>query len=393
VPVKDKRRLDFIDALRGFACVWVLLHHSFEHVPVSGTLTGLPVDLLIYFSRIGWLGVSLFLVLSGFCLYYPLVRKQGVSGVQLDLKDFTKRRARRILPPYFAALVLFTALAWWAPARHGAEVVGWKDVISHALMLHNLRPSTFASINPSFWSLALEVQLYCAFPFLVWLACRRGLRAALLVTLGAAVVVQAIAFAKYGLSREWAADMAVAYHSLPARCFEFALGMCAAAIVVRTEARHVRMAAWCAGLLVIPAVWFVLFISRFGPLCDTIWGVIFASAVVLLSQIPEVRFTSRGPLRAMVWLGTVSYSVYLIHQPLLYLFTPEQIGWQIDGRLAVIGFGLARLLVVVLLGVGFYVLLERPFILRRTDRSRFFSWLPRARQAGGTVPQPLQSKL
>lgn len=390
VPAAEKRRLDFIDALRGFACVWVLLHHSFEHVPVSGTWAGLPLDLLICFSRIGWLGVSLFLVLSGFCLYYPLVRKSGVANVRLDLKDFVRRRARRILPPYLAALALFTALAWYGPRTGASETVGWKDVISHALMLHNLRPSTFASINPAFWSLALEVQLYCAFPFLVWLACRRGLRAALIVTLGVAIIVQGIAFARYGLSREWAANMAVAYHSLPARCFEFALGMCAAAFVARTEPRHVRVAAWCAGLLALPALGFVLFISRFGPLCDTTWGIIFASGVVLLSRVPDAHFVVIRPLRVLVWLGTISYSVYLVHQPLLGLFAPEQFGWRMDSRLIVIVFGLARLAVVVGIGFGFYLLLERPFILQRKTGAGLFNWFPR--RGAPIAAQPLQPK-
>jgi len=377
----EKRRLDFIDALRGFACLWVLLHHSFEHVPLSGQLKHLPFDLLIQFSKIGWLGVSLFLVLSGFCLYYPIVRRRGPQGAELDVKDFTKRRALRILPPYFAALVFFSAVAWSA-RLHGLEWIdaaAWKDVVSHALMLHNLFPSTFASINPAFWSLALEVQLYCVFPLLVWLGARKGLRAVAGTTLAVAVVWQAVAFAKYGFSRDWAANYAVAYHALPARCFEFALGMCAAAFVARPHSSHFRNAGWLVALLIGPALAFVLFVSRFGPLCDPIWGIVFASVIILLARVPQNYFLHWSSLRAMTRLGIISYSVYLIHQPLLGLLTPEQFGLEVTTRLSFFVFAGFRLALVTAIGFGFFLLLERPFISRRAKPAPAVLPLPQTR--------------
>jgi exopolysaccharide production protein ExoZ len=362
----ERRRLDFIDALRGFACLWVLLHHSFESVPVSGKWEHLPLDLFLHFSRIGWLGVSLFLVLSGFCLYYPLVRKHSPAAVKLDVAAFVRRRALRILPPYFAALVLFTVMAWWAHARSlpWPETVGWKDVASHALMLHNLSPSTFASINPAFWSLALEVQLYVVFPILVWLAARHGLRMMLLTTFACALLWQGAAFAHFGLSMTWGADLARMYHALPARCFEFAAGMCAAAFVAAPRAGQAPRAGWIVALLALPALWFVSSVSRFGPLFDQVWGIIFASLVVLLARAPALAFENVMPLRTLVSLGTISYSVYLIHQPLIGMLAPEQFSIEVTGRVSFLGFGLLRLAVIVLLGLGFFALLEKPFIAR-----------------------------
>jgi len=386
---KQRQRLDFIDCLRGFACLWVLLHHSFETVPLTAQFHDGPLGLLTATAKIGWLGVSLFLVLSGFCLYYPLVRRDEVSSVRLNIRQFAQRRFLRIMPPYLAALAIFSVMALYA-ARHSLpwpETVRVRDIVTHALMLHNLRPSTFASINPAFWSLALEVQLYIVFPIWVWIAARRGLRTMAFVAFGSAVVWQLAAYLRYGLSPEWQPSLAVAYHALPARWFEFTAGMVAAACVARPKPIHARIAVTSAAILIGPALWFVCKVSRFGPLCDQAWGVIFASAVVLLARVRHGAFT-HPCLRWMTLLGTVSYSVYLIHQPLFGLLLPENLHLAVADWMSVLLFGGVRMLLVTALGVVFFILLERPFIARAARVGRPVPAPPTAENLPG-LPQPI----
>ena len=147
-----KRRLDYIDALRGTACLWVILHHTFEHkLPLPG-LWKYPTLALGHLANIGWLGVSLFLVLSGFCLFYPLAARYSLSEIQLNIATFARRRALRILPPYYAAFVLTAAFEminnhqggrWdWRGVLHGP-----RDVLMHLFMLQNLSVNTINTVS------------------------------------------------------------------------------------------------------------------------------------------------------------------------------------------------------------------------------------------------------
>src|SRR5947209_5090727 len=99
LPV-ERGRLPFIDGLRGVAMLSVLLYHCWVHtirVPLALAVGGRHLDLTAPL-HLGYLGVHLFLVLSGFCLTYPLALR-GAAGMTLDLRRFFRRRARRILPP------------------------------------------------------------------------------------------------------------------------------------------------------------------------------------------------------------------------------------------------------------------------------------------------------
>ena len=360
-----RARLDYVDALRGAACLWVLLHHSLENYPVAPGWSHLPLWLLVKIADIGWLGVNLFLVLSGFCLYYPLVRRFQISEIQLDIKAFAKRRAWRILPPYYMALIIYSGVLAIGAHPHNIPLneafAGWKDVPLHIFMLHNLFSSTLGSINGAFWSLALESQLYLIFPLLLILAARRGLKATLAVTFLIAISWQTLAFLRLGATLDWGANTAQWYDALPGRCFEFAIGMSAAALVARPISRlNLRRCALTASALVLPALGCVWKIAMFAPLIDQVWGIIFGSMLVLLHQVPETHFRNNLGLRALTWTGVVSYSLYLIHNLVFKLITlPE------NSDLKLILWVTLRILVAILAAWVFFQIFERPFIRTR----------------------------
>lgn len=355
--------LHFVDGLRGLAMLMVLLYHCWMY----GGRWFAPA--LSY----GYVGVNLFLVLSGFCLYWPFTRP---GRPEPTLWTFAVRRCRRILPPYYAALLFFWAFLLLdvlthhhyhedaTSVRHVALSLGW-----HLVMLHNLSPDYVLSINGVFWSLGLEFSLYLLFPVLVEAFRRFGPW----LPLGAALVVDLSwrhAVAGVIGPQTSAADGFVLCSSLPGRCFEFAAGMAAAWLMAR--ARHGsaegkdgakgRTLGWiCAGVSALAGAAAVWVTERFGlgSTCpDALWGLCFAALVVASIRPGSVlnRALSAPWLAA---LGVFSYSVYLVHLPLTKALDAVALSHHWPAAL----FGVLVIVPLMLLtGYVFHCVFERPFL-------------------------------
>lgn len=368
VVVSSGRRLDYIDSLRGFACLWVLLIHSYNPAKGQQMLHGAsafsPERLFFTFSSMGWLGVNLFLVLSGFCLFLPLVRRNNPRQISLNLRDFAWRRAHRILPPYYLALLALVILES-VPMLHLTPRV-WgdgkavKDVLLHLFMLHNFQPDTIDSINIVFWSLALECQLYIVFPLVVLSGRKIGMVPTLAVALAVSLACQFLLSRHVGLASPYVSTL---YRSVPSRGFEFVAGMMAAALVARPRTHQARFAAAFALILLPFGVWSALQSVGFVVLLSQTWGVIFACLLVLGSRVPESWFRHRG-LAALTFLGTISYSVYLVHAPLFNVIHPGRMHWHLSANETVV-FDMIRLPLVIGLGYLFFLVAERPFMNRK----------------------------
>lgn len=163
------RRVPGLDGLRGIAVLAVVIYHFF-----GDALPG------------GFLGVDIFFVLSGFLITALLVRELGATG-RISLKEFWRRRARRIIPASVTVLVLATAIAGFI----GGDVqVGLVPQFLGSLFFANnwvqisQSHSYFADTTPQifmhYWSLAIEEQFYVLWPLiflgLLWVARRFGRR-------------------------------------------------------------------------------------------------------------------------------------------------------------------------------------------------------------------------
>lgn len=365
-------RLHFIDGLRGLAMLMVLLYHCWlfggqwqVRLPLGSHSVNLAAVL-----GMGHVGVNLFLVLSGFCLYWPFVK--GGAQREPTLWKFAKKRCRRILPPYYVALVIFGILPVLQALYHHARPDYWYAfdwLWLHALMIHNLRPEYILSGNGSLWSLALEFQLYILFPVLVEAYRRFPARGVLLTVLAVS------ASYRFWLVREnYLPDDDYAYvlaYGLIGRCFEFALGMMAARLVARWHAEGkspLRPYDYLLPTVIIPLAILEGKHGHFQALTDIMWGLVFAALLLAASRQHTLMHRLLSG-RALVALGIFSYSVYLIHLPLVMLF--GQYAYDHFSNTEMVLFQLL-LVVPLMLGLGyvFHLLFERPFMTASRAKAR-----------------------
>jgi peptidoglycan/LPS O-acetylase OafA/YrhL len=301
----------------------------------------------------GHLGVPIFLVLSGFCLALPYVG----SDRKLDLRAFAIRRAVRILPPYwiwvlvFAGLELIQARVGAFQVRSVQPLTDPVDVLWHLGLIQNLSAEHFFRINGALWSVALECQLYFVFPLLLLLWRRPSVLLLVcgLLSLGGWIY----AFAS---RLDVASAVGAAVWASPVSYLVvFGLGICSATWRSRSVFEGWLGSALAVGLLVGAAI------------ADRVWANVPAIAMMLaaLGTVCVLvsgsdSFVGRGlSWRWLVRVGWVSYTLYLIHNPLVSfggkVLRPRVEGCALAGGMFVFA-GLA-----VGLAFVFFPFLEQPF--------------------------------
>jgi peptidoglycan/LPS O-acetylase OafA/YrhL len=350
------RRLEYIDGLRAMAALWVMLHHTIEtsepsvalHLPVLG-----PILASLFF---GQFPVMVFLMMSGFCLFYPCVKKNTAEPkLNMSFGAYLLRRAKRIYPPYFAAGALCVAMSLVPALQVGRwMMVGPLDgnvILSHLLLVHNLIPTHANRIDYPMWSIGLEWQLYLLFPLLIWAYRRSSGPTVIVVTL----VVAAIIRATY---RMVPTELGAVLHDGPFSYLEiFAAGMFAATLTVQGRR---PLPARALGAIVVGGLALVRFGSGNGLVHDLATSA--AAFSVLLLAIDANSAVSR--FLSTPWLvriGVFSYSLYLVHAPLVHLcwFALRPLGLSPDATFFVL---LLCVPLIVVLAYGFHRLFERPFM-------------------------------
>jgi peptidoglycan/LPS O-acetylase OafA/YrhL len=357
--------------LRGVAAMMVVFGHL--HLAAGSPSVGIFDTTVQHLGS----GVDLFFILSGFCLYWPLTR----PGATFAVDQFFRCRARRILPPYYAticALLLLPGIIQPIAERAGFAVVApaafsWRQLWPHLLLIHTLFPDTFFGMDGPFWSLGVEMQFYLAFPLAVWLVLRYHWRgfvmmafATVLYQLAIDVALHLAQPARYLASGNPTVDVKEMFFL--GRWLEFGLGMATAVLVRRRSVVAVRRSVEYAALAGCAGLWLAVALFVDGapdrwllPISTPLYGLLFA-VLLLLACTPG---TLTGRLLSARWpvaIGTISYSLYLIHQPLVLALSPTIVGWQLGGLAtlaATVGLGLPLVLGCAAL---WFALFERPFL-------------------------------
>jgi peptidoglycan/LPS O-acetylase OafA/YrhL len=294
------------------AALWVVLFHIRAF---SGARLG-PLDLLV---RSGSTGVSLFLVLSGFCLYLPVTRG---GAENFRVWRFLRRRATRLLPAYYASLVVVLLVVVLAAGRLGLTPLSGPGValqaVTHLTMTHSLFPSTFYALNGAYWSLGLEWQLYLGLPLLVIGVRRFGLARTVAAVIAVNIVYRIglqVAINLHGVAAASPLATDVLPNLLPGRWAEFGFGMVAAELYSTGRiGRWAAQARWAIlGLVPLAAV---AVLSVGSPLEHLLFGAVFflLLCTVLAGGSWLSHLLSWRPLAAV---GVMSYSLYLVHQPIV----------------------------------------------------------------------------
>jgi peptidoglycan/LPS O-acetylase OafA/YrhL len=311
-----RERVPELDGIRGLAILMVLVWH-YVVCQVRVPPGGISGSLLRVFN-LTWSGVDLFFVLSGLL----------IGGILLDNRDspsyfrtFYARRACRILPLYYAFVVLFALTLWLLPGRPHSRwawlVYGPLPLWSYATFTQNLAMALRDTFGSNFaaptWSLAIEEQFYLVLPLLVRLAPRRRLEWVLGALICAAIPVRVFLHALSGGS--WTVN----YVLLPSRMDALLIGVVLACIL-RTPAVAwlQRRRRWVTVALVLEGtlVWPLLSIPVEGL---ALWGytalALFYATLVLRVRLGAQEWWGavfRG--RVLVHLGAISYGLYLFHQ-------------------------------------------------------------------------------
>ena len=260
-------------------------------------------------------------------------------------------------------------------ARHHLSLAsgfpGWPVFALHVVMLFNLSPQSFGAYNGAFWSLALECQLYVVFPLLVWFTARRGVWLTLACALCVSVAAQYITYSHYGVLANWPGNdnAAMGYTSLLSRIFEFVAGMAAASVVARPTPLQGKRAGIIA-LALLPFCLAYAAHARFGPLLDSLWGAEFAALIVVVCAVKSDTLVARNPLlRALTWVGTISYSIYLLHLYIVWTFFITYFSAKIGDVDLLAKTGIVFVL-AIFLGYLFHRCFERPFMPGRPRNER-----------------------
>jgi peptidoglycan/LPS O-acetylase OafA/YrhL len=369
-----RTRVDGLDGLRGLAALFVVLHHSFLL-----SFPGFPVNTGPFW--LGWLlyghfAVAVFITLSGFSLGISPARKGWVLGGKAR---FAQRRAWRILPPYWAALVFSLIVAWAVVPQPDSAPPNGKSVAVYGLLLQDIVGSP--SPNGAFWSIAVEAQLYLVFPLLLLLL-RRYNGAVMLATVTVAV-------AAVGLLSPHSSLVDKLMRLTPQFAVLFAIGLLAAGIVRAGERIRRLPLGWLAGLAVAPVLALIAVRGSAWTVGHFFWVDLAAAPAIalLLAAVaterpaPLVWLLDTGPVRS---LGSFSYSLYLVHAPIVLVVAVKVVQPSLGTGLGAFGLTLAIAVPASLLFARlFAAVFEIPFQRHRSWAALRAAIAPRV---GGTVP-------
>ena len=396
-------RLPGIEGVRAIAALSILIYHVWLYGPPgSDEQPGLgPFGRLMPDFAFG---VILFFTLSGFLLYRPFAAALLREQERPSFARYLRNRALRIIPAYWAILLLVSLVLQAALVRDSTGDLRTDALhdplllLENVLLVQNYTPDgVVTGIGPA-WSLAVEVAFYLTLPLLVILACALASHAVTRATRRLAALAPAAILLAAGLCGKAAAAHAVPattgggwnddWHSVVERSFLsqadlFAFGMALAIVHVEAEDGHLRVGRrgrWLAAAVAIGAYLVTAKMTWYGQLGHSPYNTLMAFAAALILALVVLPGPGRRVIAgvldaAAARLGRPGlYSLFLWHEPLVRFLDAHGLTFGGDA-----GF-FANLVVTVLVALALswltYSLVERPALRRKRKAAPQISGAP-----------------
>ncbi len=352
-----------LDGVRGIAILMVMVGHAAGLFEWSG----------FQFLGIGWVGVDLFFVLSGFLITNILVQKKGTRHF---FRNFYARRALRIWPVYYGLLlftfVLFPRMVdhinFMAAYKANVETLSWPVYVLFAQNFFGVRNVHDMLLGVT-WSLAVEEQYYLVWPLLVWLLRPKALLAVLATAMIASPLLRLVAISSdvsgYAL-----------YSATPYRLDGIAFGS-ALAIVLRTMAPHPCSLRNIGFAICAVGAWMSLLVKRTDFFVHPMSPIAYSGLALFFGGLLMLVLANVHPLTAIFSArmlrkaGDLSFCLYLVHYPIFILFASKAV--RLRSHLPSAMLAMAAFLLAWLVASCSWRFLEKPVL----GFKRFFQDEPR----------------
>jgi len=329
MDVRGRKNIDWIDGLKAFAILAILLNHSVESFrffpwfssptqwppfserihsifPSSGNLLS---DIVIFLGWLGDMGPGIFIILSGLTLTLSALNRKR------ETLDFYRQRALRIYPLYITIHIIILIFAEFI-FRWNINLSSFRTLFSLAGL--RFTDSLFFYINPSWWFIWLILQMYLLFPLLFRLLEKKGRMTFLIVTLAITLLSRLAGVLDLTYSASF-------YHWMTGifggtRLFEFTAGMLAGSLIYENNLNFSSFLTNKTKLFFISLCIYIFgFLSSLTRAGSVYSGILISLGLAgIFYSLYFLLCPSGGPVRkAVTWLGKNSFSVFLLHQPFM----------------------------------------------------------------------------
>ncbi len=375
-------RFAWVDQMKAIALAWIVLNHIVEHLfgsprianpsdawgslsarwhqlePLSGHgLADIPLNALRWTGWSGDQGVQLFLIASGFGLTWGVIARFGERPVPLGW--FYRRRMARLYPLWIGVNLLFI-LAWVLTSR-GLALNEPRTFLGLAGI--RVTPSQLYYFAPAWWFIGLLIQLYLVFPLLWRLLRARGPLWLLAVSIVVCCSARAAGLLLFdGYIDAWSRG-AIFVTRLP----EFVLGISVAVWMSRDSERVTSILTARRTLLAAVGVYVLGTLLSLTLLGMAIAPLLLGSAafVLLFAALHRLGRRAGRAARATSWTGRHSYSLYLVHHPLVLALVPAGLA---AGLVRSAGGAIAAIALTLAAGIALERFVDWP--LARAGRKR-----------------------